>query len=262
MHPILIDLGRFEIPTYGLLMAAAFLAALRLGIGLARRDGIDADRITGLWIVILVAAIVGAKGMLYVVEWRYYAANPRALLTSWRSAGVYYGGFVAAAFAGWVAARRAGLPIGAVSDLAAAPLALGQSIGRLGCLAAGCCYGRPTDLPWAVTFSDPRAARITGVPLDVPLHPTQAYLSLDALLLCGLLLLLRRVKRRRGWADGVVFWAYVVLSGASRFALETLRDDPRGTVGPLSTSQAFAVVAVTVGAAALLALSRRRARTG
>jgi len=262
MYPILLDLGKLSLPTYGLLMAAAFLLALRLAHRLGRRAGVDAEQITNVWIWVLIGGILGAKLLLYVVDWRYYLANPDAILGSWRSAGVYYGGFAAATLAGIWYARRSGLPVGRLADVVAAPVALGQSVGRLGCLAAGCCYGRPTDLPWAITFTDPRAAGITGVDLGVPLHPSQVYLSLNALVLCGLLLWLFGRKQRHGWPDGIVFWSYILLYSASRFLLEFYRDDPRGSIGPLSTSQALSLAGIAVAGVAVVYLFRRRTAPG
>lgn len=262
MHPILVDLGWFQLPTYGVLMAAAFLLALRLMQSMARREEIGAEQVTTLWIWVLVGGIVGAKLALYIVEWRHYVADPAALLRSWRAAGVYYGGFIAAVGAATVYVRRSGLPLGKTADLTAPAIALGQSVGRVGCLAAGCCYGKPTDLPWAITFVDPRAAAITGVPLNQALHPTQAYLSLNALALCGLLLLLWRQRRRRGWPPGIVFWAYVILYSASRFLLEYLRNDERGSLGSLSTSQVIGAAGIVAGVIGLVVLMRRRAGAG
>ena len=257
MFPILIDLGPLQLPTYGVLMATAFLLGLRLVQSLGRREGIDSDRITTMWIWVLVGGIIGAKLGLYAVEWRYYLRDPAALLRSWRAAGVYYAGFLAAAIAAWVYIRRAGLPLGRTADIAAPAIALGQSVGRVGCLAAGCCYGRPAEVPWAITFHDARAAAITGVPLGEALHPTQAYLSLNALALSGLLFLLWRLRRARGWPAGIVFWTYVMLYSASRFFIEYLRNDPRGSVGPLSISQSVALVGIAAGLAGLTFLLRR-----
>ncbi len=258
MHPILIDLGRLELPTYGVLLAAAFLLALWLMGRLARREGIEAEHISNLWVTMLLAGLIGAKITLYLVEWRMYWENPANFLYTWRSAGVYYGGFVAASVAAAIYLRRHGLPLGKVADLVAPALALGQSVGRWGCMAAGCCFGKPAGVPWAVTFTDPRAQQITGVPLHQPLHPTQAYLSLNALLLCGVLLLLLRAKRTWRWPDGMVFWAYVLLYGASRFVLEYYRNDNRGQIGALSTSQFLGLAGVAVATVALAVLARRR----
>ena len=258
MFPVLFDFGRFELPTYGLLMAAAFLLGLRLLQALARRDGLDPDQVTSLWVWILLGGIVGAKLTLYLVEWRYYLRQPEALLSSWRAAGVYYGGFALAAIVGAIYVRRAGLPLGRTADACAPALALGQSIGRIGCLAAGCCYGRTSEVPWAITFEDPVAARITGVPLGSARHPSQIYLSLNALALCGVLLLLWTVSRRRGWNEGIVFWSYLGLYSLTRFWLEGFRDDPRGQIGSLATSQALALVGIVLAIAGIIVLVRRR----
>jgi len=258
MHPILIDFGPLELPTYGVMLAAAFLLALWLMGRLARREGIDAEHVSNLWVTMLLAGLLGAKLTLYLVEWRMYWENPAAFLSTWRSAGVYYGGFVAAAVTAALYLRRHTLPLGKVADLVAPALALGQSVGRWGCMAAGCCYGKPAGVPWAVTFTDPRAREITGVPLHQPLHPTQAYLSLNALLLCGILLLLLRAKKTWRLPDGLVFWAYVLLYGASRFVLEFYRDDDRGHLGALSTSQFLGLAGVVVATVALTVLARRR----
>jgi phosphatidylglycerol:prolipoprotein diacylglycerol transferase len=260
MFPILLRLGPLTLPTYGVLMATAFLVALQVARRHAGQDGIDPESLTGLFVVILICGIGGAKLTLYLVDWRYYLAHPDAILASWRSAGVYYGGFLGAGLASVWYVRRHRLPLGPAADAIAPSVALAQSIGRLGCFAAGCCYGLPTHVPWAVTFTDPEAAAITGVPLGIPRHPTQIYLSLNALALFGLLLLVRRWKRRRELPSGVVFWSYVLLYSCGRFALEFLRADPRGTLGPLSTSQGIAIVgaAVAICALARLALAHRR----
>jgi phosphatidylglycerol:prolipoprotein diacylglycerol transferase len=260
MFPILLRLGPLTLPTYGVLMAAAFLVALQVARRHAEQDGIDPESLTGLFIVILICGIGGAKLTLYLVDWRYYVTHPAAILSSWRSAGVYYGGFLGAALASLWYVRRHRLPLGPVADAIAPSVALAQSIGRLGCFAAGCCYGLPTHVPWAVTFTDPEASAITGVPLGIARHPTQIYLSLNALVVFGLLLLVRRWKVRRSLPDGVVFWSYVLLYSCGRFALEYLRADPRGALGPFSTSQGIAILGVIVAVCALgfLGLSRRR----
>ena len=152
MYPVLFDLhlgrfGQFTVGTYGLFYALGFLLALRLGVALARREGIDSARIIDLGIVALLAGFIGAKATLYLIDARYYFEHPAEIWRNLRSAGVFYGGFALAAGAGLVYVRRHRLPIGKMADLAAPPLALGQAIGRIGCLAAGCCYGRACDLP-------------------------------------------------------------------------------------------------------------------
>ena len=135
---------------------------------------------------------------------------------------------------------------------------LGQSIGRLGCFAAGCCWGRACDLPWAVTFKDPYTARQVGTPIDLPLHPTQLYESLATALIFVLLLWIARRKK----FNGQVALAYVSLYAAARFAIEFFRGDAaRGVVfgGALSTSQ-FIAVLMLVGAAVLFPYLARKQR--
>jgi len=263
MHPVLFDIdlgswGRFTVGTYGLFYAIGFLLALRLAVACARRDGIDPGRIVDLGIVGLIAGFIGAKVLLYAVDARYYIEHPAEMLRSLRSAGVFYGGLAAAAGAGIIYVRRHRLPLGKVADIAAPALALGQAVGRIGCLLAGCCYGRACALPWAVTFTDPRAHELTGVPLGTPLHPTQAYHALaDAAILA---VSLWQMRRRR--FDGQVFWTYVLLYAVLRAIVEIWRGDAaRGVFagGVLSTSQLISIPLAALAAMMLVRLGRRPA---
>jgi phosphatidylglycerol:prolipoprotein diacylglycerol transferase len=266
MYPVLFDLdlgrlGTFTIGTYGLFYAAGFLLALRLAVGLARREGIEAGRIVDLGIVALLAGFVGAKGLLYLLDARYYWEHPAEIWRSLRSAGVFYGGFALAAAASLYYVRRHRLPLGKVADLSAPAIALGQAVGRLGCFAAGCCYGKICHRPWAVTFTDPEAFRLTGVTLGVPLHPTQLYHALADFVILGVTLW--AIRRRR--FAGQVFWIYVLLYAVFRFIVEFFRgDEARGLFfgGALSTSQLLSIPAAAVAAGALLLLPRRRSAGG
>jgi phosphatidylglycerol:prolipoprotein diacylglycerol transferase len=188
--------------------------------------------------------VVGAKLLLYILDWRYYFDHPAAILSSLRSAGVWYGGLLVAVAACVIAVRRRGLNPWQIGDIAAPAISLGQAIGRLGCLAAGCCYGKACSLPWAVTFTNPRAHEITGVPLSVPLHPTQIYHALADFAL--FLVLLRLVPRRR--FNGQALLVYLILYAILRTGIEALRGDPRGALGSFSTSQILGVAIVLVAA--------------
>jgi phosphatidylglycerol:prolipoprotein diacylglycerol transferase len=240
-----------SLPTYGVLLATAFLLALWFALREARRAGLPHDAMLDLWITALISGIVGAKLLLYVLDLDYYISNPRAILSGLQSAGVFYGGLIVAVLACVIMIRRKGLPGWKVADIAAPAIALGQSIGRLGCFAAGCCYGKETALPWGVTFTDPEAHRITGVPLDVKLHPSQIYLSLADLILFGALLWISRRKRY----DGQVFLWYLFLYSILRGSIEFTRGDPRGELLGLSTSQ---IIALILGPLALFLIWRRR----
>lgn len=255
MHPVLFEIFGWQVPTYGLLLAASFLVALRVALHYARREGLAPEAIMNLWLWVLIAGVLGAKVLLYLVDLGYYWRNPAAILGSLRSAGVFYGGLIAGLAVGVAYVRRHALPVWKCLDLSAPALAVAHSIGRLGCLAAGCCYGRPTRLAWGLTFHDPQARAITGVPLDLPLHPTQALLSLAAL---AIFLGLVRLYRRKAF-DGQVFAAYLIAETASRFAIEFLRGDPRGRLLGLPTSQTLAVAGFALGVALYLARKKRPA---
>lgn len=253
MHPILFEVGGFPVYTYGVLLAAAYLLGLQFALVRARKRGLDPNRVMDLGIWIIVSALVGAKLLLLIVEFDTYGRSPRELLSLVRSAGVFYGGLIlAVAVALWYLWRHR-MPIWTVTDVFAPGIALGHVIGRFGCFFAGCCYGRSTDVSWAITFTDPYAKTI-GTPVNVPLHPTQLYEAGAELLILGVLLLTER--KGRPFA-GRTFWLYMLLYGMSRFIIEFYRGDPRGMVGMFSTSQFLSLLIVPLAVVMLLVLARR-----
>jgi phosphatidylglycerol:prolipoprotein diacylglycerol transferase len=255
MHPILFEIGTWPVYSYGVLLAVAYLAALQLAVVRARRIGIDGSKIMDLGIYLIIAALVGAKLMLIAVDFKYFVAQPREMLSLVRAGGVFYGGLIAALFVAVWLVRRYNLALWTTADLFAPGIALGHVIGRFGCLMAGCCYGRPTSVPWAITFTNPAAAANVGTPLGVPLHPTQLY---DAGAELAILLLLLFTERRGKTFSGRTFWLYVLLYGISRFIIEFFRGDDRGVILGVSTSQFVSLIAVPV---AVIMLVRLRART-
>jgi phosphatidylglycerol---prolipoprotein diacylglyceryl transferase len=190
-----------------------------------------------------------------------YRENPALLfsLDFLRSGGVWYGGLLGAVFAGYFLMKRYGLPWWKTADACAPGIAIGNFFGRQGCFAAGCCWGKPTSLPWGVKFTE-QGHQITGVPIDAYLHPTQLYESFAMLVVFLFLLWLHKRKR----FSGQVILAYALLYSAIRFAIEFVRDDPRGDVfgltslTGLSTSQLISVV-IGISALIMLILRRRRA---
>jgi phosphatidylglycerol:prolipoprotein diacylglycerol transferase len=175
MHPVLFDLGPVTVYTYGVLLAAAYLLGLQLARVRARARGLDANRVLDLGIYIIISALIGAKLLLLVTDFRTFTSNPRELLTLARSGGVFYGGLILAVTVALVYIRRIGLPLWTTCDVFAPGIAVGHVVGRFGCLFAGCCFGKPTKMPWGITFTDQFAAANVGTPLNVPLHPTQIY---------------------------------------------------------------------------------------
>jgi phosphatidylglycerol:prolipoprotein diacylglycerol transferase len=257
MHPILFEVGTWPVYSYGVLLAVAYLTALQLAVVRARRIGVDGSKIMDLGIYLIIAALVGAKAMLIAVDFKYFIAQPREMLSLVRAGGVFYGGLIAALLVAVWLVRRYQLALWTTADLFAPGIALGHVIGRFGCLMAGCCYGRPTSVPWAITFTNPEAAANVGTPLGVPLHPTQLY---DAGAELAILLLLLFTERRGRTFAGRTFWLYVLLYGVSRFIIEFFRGDDRGMILGVSTSQFVSLVAVPVSILMLLRL-RARART-
>lgn len=255
MHPILFEIGGWPVYSYGVLLAAAYLIGLQLGVVRARRAGVDPAKIMDLGIYLIIAALVGAKLMLIAVDWDYFRQNPGEILSLVRAGGVFYGGLIAAVAVGLWLVRKYKLPVWATADLMAPGIALGHVVGRFGCLLAGCCYGRPTDVPWAITFTDPNAAANVGTPLGIPLHPTQMYDAGAELIILGVLLFTERKGRRFA---GRTFWAYLLLYGISRFVIEFYRGDiSRGTIGgALSTSQFVSALLVPLSLAMLVYLRR------
>lgn len=254
MHPILFELGPITIYTYGVLLAMAYLIGLGLAARRAKAAGLDSSKVLDLGIWVIIAALVGAKVLLFVVEFEHFTNSWQDFLTLLRSGGVFYGGLVAAIVVCIYQLRKHKLPLWHSGDLFAPGIALGYFVGRLGCLAAGCCFGKPTDVAWAVTFTNPVANLNVGTPLNIPLHPTQLYESAAGLLI--FLILIATERRGRAFA-GRTFWLFVLLYSISRFIIEFYRGDDRGLVfGMLSTSQFISVVLAPLSLVMLWYLSR------
>ncbi len=209
----------------------------------------------------LLASLVGSKLLMLFTE-PEYRDHPLQLLSLdfLRSGGVFYGGFIAAVLTGFFLIKRYKLPWWKTADACAPGIAIGNFFGRQGCFAAGCCWGKPTTLPWGVKFTE-LGHEITGVPTNVYLHPTQLYESFAMLVVFLFLLWLHKHKR----FSGQVILAYALLYSIVRFAIEFVRDDPRGdilgltTLTGLSTSQLISVV-VGSSALVLMIVMRRRAQ--
>jgi phosphatidylglycerol:prolipoprotein diacylglycerol transferase len=256
MHPVLFEIAGWPVYSYGVLLAAAYLVGLQLAVVRARRAGVDAARVMDLGIYLIISALLGAKLLLFIVDFGYFKDHPRELLSLVRAGGVFYGGLIAAFVVAVLLVRRYKLPLWQTADLMAPGIALGHVVGRIGCLLAGCCYGKPTTVPWAITFTDPAASVNVGTPLGLPLHPTQLYDAGAELIILAILL---ATERRWRPYVGRTFWLYILLYAISRFIIEFYRGDERGMVfGALSTSQFVSVLILPIS---LLMLLRLRGAT-
>lgn len=247
MHPALIKIGPLTIHTYGALVAAGFLLGIALAVRQAKRQGVPHERIADLAFYIVISAILGSRLLYVLMNLSYYADRPLDALKVWEGGLVFYGGLILAGAVGIRYIKRKGLALYETVDIFAPSLAIGHAVGRLGCFSAGCCYGSPTDVPWAVTFTDPEAL----APLGIEIHPTQLYESggefLIFLVLIGL--------RKRGPRAGTLFFGYLLGYSALRFFTEFLRGDLPKVAG-ISSTQALSIVLFLVAVVMLLRLRR------
>lgn len=252
MHPILFKIGPITIYTYGVLIATAFFLGLALAARQARVEGEDPQKIMDLSFYILISAIVGSRLLYIVVEYKEYISNPLRIFKVWEGGLVFYGGFIMAMAVVIIYIRKHEMNLWKVGDILAPSVAIGQGVGRLGCFFAGCCYGRETDVSWAVIFKDPN----TLAPMDVHLHPTQLYDSANGFIIFAILLILRKYKK----FNGELFWTYTLLYAVGRFIVEIFRGDERGFVieSFLSTSQFIAIPLFIVSLAMLIKLKGSR----
>lgn len=213
MHPILFHLGSLEIHTYGVLVAAGFLAGITTAARRAKKsEGIDPERINDLGVVLIIAGMLGGKIFHIIFFWDDFIAGWHAAgIASLREGFVFYGGFIFASLATVVYTRLKNLPLAKVFDAFAPSAALGHAFGRLGCFFEGCCYGKACGLPWAVKFP-----RLPG-----PVHPTELYEVAGNLAIFAALSAFYRHKR----FDGQIILLYIASYGGLRFVVEFFRGD-------------------------------------
>ncbi|HVB39432.1 MAG TPA: prolipoprotein diacylglyceryl transferase [Terriglobales bacterium] len=221
MFPVLFNIGNFTLHTYGLLVAIGFLTGIYVARHFARVFGQDPERIFNLAVYLALAAIVGAKLFLVLQDWRYYVHDPGSLINAGflESAGIFYGGLIAALVVLTLYVHRQKLSWLGVGDAVVPGVAIGHAIGRLGCFSAGCCWGKPTTLPWGITFTSAYSHATVGVPLNIRLQPTQLYgAAAEGLIF----LLLWRMSKRRAFV-GELTAIYLLSYGVARFLIDFAR---------------------------------------
>ena len=217
VFPQIFHIGKFFLPTYGLLVSTGVLLGLWISVRNSSKQGINPDDAWNLGVLVVLCGIIGAKILYIVNDWSYYSAHPGDIF-SWstmQAGGVFSGGLIGASIAAVWYIRQHRMPPLATWDGFAPGLALGHAIGRVGCFAAGCCYGKPTNHFWGVTFTNPIANQNSYTPLGIPLEPTQLFEA--AVELANFFILMWIFKRKK--FDGQVLAAYFILYGIARYFL-------------------------------------------
>ena len=250
MHPILFKVGPFTVTTWGVFVLTGILLAVYYAAREAEKAGFRRDDLYDLAFFSVLAGIVGARLFYVLTHWSEFAADPVEILRIWHGGMVFYGGFLLGVPAALAFVYRRKLPPSRVADWIAPGIPLAIAIGRWGCFFNGCCFGKPTELPWGVIFPDGAAgAQFPGVHL----HPTQIYESIGQVLVFLFLLYL---KRQRHLAPGTLFWTMAFLSPLVRFFDDFFRYyEPSQYLfgGLLTLSQG---ISLAISLVALLALFR------
>lgn len=255
MHPTAFNLGSLTIAWYGVMVALAFLVGLWLASRRARCTEIAPQQVSDLGPWLILGAIAGARAMYVAMFWHEdFSGKPLWEIFMIRHGGlVFYGGLFGAVLATWLFILIKKLPTWKMADVLTPSIPLGYAIGRVGCLLNGCCYGRATDVPWAIRFpADSHPSQ------GVPVHPTQIY---DSICGMGLYVLLAWLFRHKKF-DGQVFGVFLVGYAACRALVECFRGDypAQKFIGPLTPGQASSVGVLVCGVALLIVLGRRKSQ--
>jgi phosphatidylglycerol:prolipoprotein diacylglycerol transferase len=257
VHPYLFHIGSYQQPTYGVMAALGLIVGLSVVFRLSRQQGLDPDKMWNLGMIAILSGIVGAKILLILNDWGYYSQHPSEIFsvaTLLQSGGVFSGGLILAIALCFWYVRHSHIPFLRAADVFAPGIAIGHALGRIGCFAAGCCWGAETTKPWGVVFTNPLAAQLVGTPLFKHLHPTQLYEM--AAEIVNFVILYNLVGRKR--FEGQVIGLYMFLYGIQRFIIEFFRGDPgRGEIlgGTLSGTQLIAI-GLVIGGGAIWAMRR------
>lgn len=252
VHPVLIHIGAFIIPSYGAIAALGVLAGLILAQRTAQAARLSPGQVWNLCVVSLFAALVAQRLLLIVINMSDLRQHPSWVLTL---AMVHHpllagAGATAALVAAAFYAYRKHMPLWTSADALAAPVALGMAFEQFGSLLAGSDYGTEAQIPWAVTYTQPLAALWSGTPLGIPVHPVQAYAGMAFLTLSVFLLIAQPAIRQHGDLAGI----FLMGSGVIMFITELWRDpEGRGVMlnGALDGPQLAAILMVLGGALAM-----------
>ncbi len=231
MFPNLFSIGPFTLHTYGLLVATGFLAGILITIRMGKSRGIPSQQVMDMGFFIIISAIIGSRLLYVLINIPYYIEKPLDVFKIWQGGLVFSGGLIGVVLVSALYVRKRNITLWQMADLWSPAIALGQAIGRIGCLMAGCCYGKPTSSELGIVFTDPQCL----APLNIPLHPTQIYSSISGFVIFAVLLVLQSKRR----FDGQVFLWFLILHSTARLFIERLRGDDRGILlgGEMTVTQ-------------------------
>jgi phosphatidylglycerol:prolipoprotein diacylglycerol transferase len=246
MFPNLLNFGPYTLHAYGVFISLGVLAGLIAGMRQAKRSGLNQRLALDAALIVIICGVFGARALSVALEFDYFRANnPLGIFQFWQGGMVFQGGLIAGIIGAYITLPRLGLPFLKMVDAFAPALALGQAIGRVGCFFAGCCYGGPTNLAWAVNFQDINSLARTGANI----HPTQLYHAAAELMVFFFLRAWIKEKRHQ---NGQVFAGYLIVSSLFRITIEFYRGDPRGQLFGLSSAQIGSGILIIIGTALII----------
>ena len=236
MYNDILTIGPVTIHGYGLMIGLGVMAALLLGDYRAKKFGLNGDHIYGMTFSAVILGFVAARILFIITEWENFLQNPMQYLAG--AGFVVYGGIIGGALTIYGFCKIKKIDMLSYLDLMIPSVALAQGFGRIGCFLAGCCYGKETDSFLGVVFTNSDFA-----PNGVKVLPTQLFMAGGDLIIMAILLWYAAKRPMRGRISAL----YLILYSIGRFVIEFLRNDDRGTVGALSTSQFIAIFTLLAG---------------
>lgn len=259
MRSILFSIGKLNIPGYGFMIGIGFIVALLVGEYRAKKKGLNQESVIDMAIIAILCGFLGAKLLYVIVNFQEFIEAPGSVLG--RAGFVVYGGIIAGVLCCLLYCHVKKLSFLQYFDLIIPEVAIAQGFGRIGCFLAGCCYGRHTDSAFGVIFPEGSLA-----PAGVKLIPTQLISAAGDILFAVILIVISAKageasasgSKKFGHVAGDIGCLYLWMYGIGRFLIEFLRDDYRGAVGALSTSQ-FISLFMVLGGIVLFVFNRRNA---
>ncbi len=253
MFPNLFTIGPFTLHTYGLLVAIGFLSGILVTVRIGKSWGIASQDVMDMGFFIIISAIVGSRILYVLINISYYIENPLDIFKIWQGGLVFSGGLIGVVLVSALYVRKRDITLWQMADLWSPAIALGQAIGRIGCLMAGCCYGKPTSSELGIVFTNPNSL----APLNIPLQPTQIYSSISGFAIFGILLVLQSKRR----FDGQVFLWFLIMHSTARLFIERLRGDDRGVLlgGDMTVTQLTTLLILFSAIIALIILKKKSA---